>query len=78
MVGGGIVDQWAHEGLRVRERLTDDQPVDQLLDRLDQRLLLAVLDDQPPGGGAALPGGQIGRLDDDCRGRFDILGAPDD
>jgi len=27
-VGGRIVDQRAHEGLRIGERLADDQPVD--------------------------------------------------
>ena len=49
-------------------RIVDDQPVDQLGDLVDQFLFLAVLDDQPPRRGAALAGGQIGRLDDDRRG----------
>ena len=41
----------------------------------DQRLVLAVLDDQPPRRGAALAGRQIGRLDDDRRGGGQVLGA---
>ena len=44
----------------------------------EQLALLAVLDDQPPRRGAALAGGQIGRLDDDRRGRLDVLGVPHD
>ena len=54
MVGGGIVDERAHERLRIGEWLIDDQPVDQLPDGHDQRLFLAVFDDQPPRRGAAL------------------------
>ena len=40
--------------------------------------LLAVLDDQPPGRGAALAGGQIGRLDRRSPRRLDVLGVPHD
>ena len=78
MVGSGIVDDRAHERLRIGERLVDDHPVDELLDRGDELLVLAVLDDQPSRGGAALARGQIGRLDGDDRGRLDVLGIPDD
>ena len=48
------------------------------LTAVEQRLFLAVLDDQPPRRGAALAGRQIGRLDDDRGGGLDVLGAPHD
>ena len=42
-----IVDDAAHERLRVREGLRDDDPVHQAGDLVDQRLFLALFDDQP-------------------------------
>ena len=41
-------------------------------------LFLAVLDDQAPRRGAALAGGEIGRLDGDHRRGVDVLGVPHD
>ena len=76
MVGRRDVDHRAHERWRLGKRLVDDQAIDQPLDGLEQRTLLAILDDQPPRRGAALPRGQIGRLDDDRRGRLQVLGVP--
>ena len=54
MVGGGIVDHRTHEGCGVGEGFIDDEPVDELDDRLEQLLFLALLDDQAPCRGAAL------------------------
>ena len=59
-------------------RMIDDQAIDQLDDRLDQLLVLPVLDDQPAGGGAALAGAHIGRLDGDRGGGVNVLRVPDD
>ena len=56
----------------------DDEPVDQLGDLVDQLRFLAVLDDQPPRRGAALAGGEKGRLDDDRRRGVDVLRVPHD
>ena len=78
MIGGGEVDHRAHERLRVGVGVIDDDAVDQLGDRLDQRTFLAVLDDQPPRRGAALAGRQIGRLDDDRRRGGDVFRLPHD
>ena len=78
MVGRGIVDHRAHERLRVGERLVDDDPVDERLDRVEQLPSCAVFDDQPARRGAALAGGEIGRLDGDHRRRLDVLRAPHD
>ena len=47
-------------------------------DRVDQRPLLPVLDDQPPRRGAALAGGQISGLDGHRRRGVDVLRVPDD
>ena len=77
MVGGFIVDHRAHERRRVGMGMVDDQPVDQAGDDVDQLLMLAVLDDQPPRGGAALAGAEIGRLHRHRRGGMEILGVPD-
>ncbi len=77
-VRGGHVDDGPHERLRLGEGLADDQPAGELLDRLEQSSMLAVLHDQPARRGAALAGGEIGRLDDDRRGRFDLLRVPHD
>ena len=75
-VGGGQVDDRTHERLRIGEGLVDDHPVDELVYGVEQRAFLAVLDDQPASGRAALAGGQKSGLDDDdCRG-LDVLGVP--
>ena len=78
LVGGVVVDHRAHERRRAGVGMVDDQPVDQLDDRLDQLLVLAVLDDQPPRRGAALAGAQIGGLDGDRGGGVDVARVPDD
>ena len=77
MVGRGVVDQRAHERRRVGERLVDDDPVEHAGNGVDQRLMLAVLNDQPAGGGAALTGAEEGGLHRDRRRRLDILRLPD-
>ena len=57
-------------------RMIDDQPVDELDDRLDQCLVRAVLDDQPPRRRAALAGAHEGGLDRDRGGGMDVLARP--
>ncbi len=56
--------------------MIDDDPVDQLGNRLDQRRFGFILDDQPPRRGAALPGGEVGRLDRDHRRRVNVRRLP--
>ncbi len=78
LIGGRIVDHRAHERRRIGVRLGDDDPVGELADRLDERLVPAVLDDQPPRGGAALAGAEEGRLNDHSGGGVDVGRVPDD
>ena len=78
MVGRRGVDHRAHERRRAGVGMIDDQPVDELADRLDQGLVLAVLDDQPPRRRAALAGAHIGGLDRDRGGGVDVARIPDD
>ena len=59
-------------------RFAHNQAVRQSLDRSDQRLMRAILDDQSPGRGAALPSAQEGRLDHQCGSGRNVCGIPDD
>ncbi len=56
----------------------NDQPCHQLLQFGDQRFVRAVLDDQPPCGGAALAGGRECRLGDQDGCGVDVGRIPDD
>jgi len=77
-VRSGIIDDGAHERLRLAEGVADDHSVHQLGDLLDQLLFLAVLDDEATGRRAALAGGKECGLDDD-RGRgVEVLHVPGD
>ena len=78
IVGGGIVDHWTHEGLRLVMRSADDQPAGELVEGADQTVVECVLHDQPARGGAALAGAGERGLRDDGRGGGEVGGVPDD